>query len=195
MKLSHNEYGLQLRHYQSIELENGKASTIVEAIIDALQDDGIDYDKKLITAISDGCNTNEGHKGGVKKLMSDKIHQFKDAGSCNDHHVGNAFGYVVKAFDNDCHEVLVNIFQDLGGVKGKGLKKKKAFKDVCRKKGVQVAAFKKLCTTRFRAYVLALKPVLSNSYGIVAHYGSAKNLTYRQTKLKSFFVGRGNDEA
>ena len=53
VKLSHNEYGLQLRHYQSIELENGKAPTIVEAIIEALQDDGIDYDKKLITAISD----------------------------------------------------------------------------------------------------------------------------------------------
>ena len=45
VKLSHNEYGLQLRHYQSIELENGIAPTIVEAIIDALQDDGIDYDK------------------------------------------------------------------------------------------------------------------------------------------------------
>ena len=190
VKLAHPEHGIQRRHYVTIDLEDGTAPTIVNTILNSFEDDGIDFEKKLISSMSDGCITNEGWKGGVKKFMGDKVPQLKDVGSCIDHHIGNAFEYAVKAFDNDCHEALVNIFQDLGGVKGKGLTKKKAFEKVCGQYKLTVVAFKKLCTTRFRSYVIALKPVLANWYGIVSYYASAKKLTKRQTNLKSFFVDR-----
>ena len=166
VKLNHKEHGLQLRHYQSIELENGLAKTIVEAILDSLTEDAVDYRSKLIGASTDGCNTMEGRLKGVKKLLADAVPGFKEVGSCNDHHIGNAFEYGVKP--------LVNIFFDLGGAKGKGLKKKKAFEAVCHKLGVQPVPFKKLCTTRFRSYVIALKPELVNWYAIVEYYKSVK---------------------
>ena len=190
VKLSHEVYGIQLRHYRTLDLEDGEAQTTVDAILDSFQDDGIDYEKRLISSMSDGCMTNEGHKGGVKKLLSEKVPQLKDVGSCNDHHVGNAFKYAVFAFDEDCHEALVDIYQDIGGAKGKGLKKKKAFEAVCQKYSVSPISFKKLCTTRFRSYVIALNPVLSNWHCILVYYRTAKKLTARQVRLKSFLVDR-----
>ena len=190
VKLSHKEHGLQLRHYQSIELENGLVKTIVEANLDSLTEDAVDYRSKLIGASTDGCNTMEGRLKGVKKLLADAVPGFKDVGSCNDHHIDNAFEYGVKQFDNDCHKALVNIFFDLGGAKGKGLKKKKPFEAVCHKLGVQPVPFKKLCTTRFRFYVIAVKLVLANWYVIVECYKSVKQPTERQQKLKSFFADR-----
>ena len=190
VKLSHPQHGIQRRHYVTIDIENGEAKTIVEAITDSFTDDGIDFVNKLISSMSDGCNTNEGHKGGVKKLLKEHVPDLKDIGSCVDHHIGNAFEYAVQAFDNDCHEALVDIYQDLGGAKGKGLKKKKAFEKVCNDNKVAVTSFKKLCCTRFRSYVISLKPVLANWYGIIAYYQNAKKLTARQVKLKSFFIHR-----
>ena len=50
---------------------------------------------------------------------------FSDSGSCNDHHLANSMNHGVEAFDSDVPNILVNIFIDLGGAKGYGLKKKK----------------------------------------------------------------------
>ena len=79
----------------------------------------------MLGGMSDGCNTMEGRHSGVTKRLADIIPQFADTGSCNSHHIGNAFEYGVKRFDNVSQEALVNIFFDLGGAKGNGLKRKK----------------------------------------------------------------------
>ena len=72
----------------------------------------------------------------------------------------------------------------MGGAKGKGLKRKKQFEKVALDKGITPAQFKKVCTTRFRLFRIALKPVLSNWHAIVAYYRTVKKLTDRQIKLK-----------
>ena len=37
--------------------------------------------------MTDGCNTMQGGKTGVKKQLTEKIPQFVDFGACNDHHI------------------------------------------------------------------------------------------------------------
>ena len=66
-----------------------------------------------------------GKRKGVKKLLGDKVPGIVDLGSCNDHHLANSMKHGVEAFDSDVPNILVNIFIDLGGAKGYGLKKKK----------------------------------------------------------------------
>lgn len=41
--------------------------------------------------------------------------------------------------------------------------------------------FKKLCTTRFRSYRIALKPALSNWHAIVVYYKREIERAYRKT--------------
>ena len=174
VKIAHIKHGIQLHHYGTLD-----APTIVETILDVLKEDLIDYPKKMLGGMSDGCNTMEGRHNGVKKRLADVIPQFADMGSCNSHHIGTAFEYGVKNFDNDSQEALVNIYFDFGGAKGKGLKRKKQFEKVALDKGITPAQFKKVCTTRFRSFRIVLKPVLSNWHAIVAYYRTAKKLTDR----------------
>ena len=63
---------------------SSKANTIVTTLLEQFDADGIDYKEKLFSVMTDGCNTMQGWKGGVKKILADKIHQFTDMGSCND---------------------------------------------------------------------------------------------------------------
>ena len=58
--------------------------------------------------------------------------------------------HVVEAFDEDCVTVAMNTYQDLGGAKRLGVKRKKEFEIVAAKKGIKIKAFKKLVSTRFR---------------------------------------------
>ena len=67
----------------------------------------------------------EGRHNGAKKRLADVIPQFADMGSCNSHHIGNAFEYGVKNFDNDSQEALVNIYFDFGWGERKGTETKK----------------------------------------------------------------------
>ena len=94
--------------------------------------------------------------------LADKVPQFKDLGSCNDHHLGNTMQKAVEAFDEDCVTAVMNTYQDIGGAKGFGLKKKKEFHKVAAAMGVQMKAFKKLVSTRFRGIRLSIDPVLHN---------------------------------
>ena len=43
VKLSTKEGGVQLRHYRTIDLEDGKAETIVHTLLKQIDEDGIDY--------------------------------------------------------------------------------------------------------------------------------------------------------
>ena len=185
VKIAHKDHNIQLRHYQTIALESGHAETIVNSLLGAFKNDGIDIENKLIGSMSDGCNVMEGRLNGVKTKLSKLIPQFQDFGSCNSHHIGNSLKYAVQNFDNDCHEALVNLFFDLGGAKGRGLKRSKEFQKVAALYGINPAQFKKVCTTRFRSYHIAIKPVLSNWHALVAYYKSVKKPTDRQSKLEN----------
>ena len=96
----------------------------------------------------------------------------------------------VTAFDADIQQALVNIYMDIGGAKGKGLKKKKAFETVCGNIGLKPRPLKKFCTTRFRSIRDCIIPVLENWYGIVKYYSQVKKPTDRQKLLKAYFVDR-----
>ena len=82
----------------------------------------------------DGCNTMTGCKTGVQKRLQAIVPQLKHLGSCNGHHINNAAKYGVNALDEDIKEVLVNVFFDNGGAKGKGVKKKHTTKGFPRRK-------------------------------------------------------------
>ena len=125
VRVATKEDGVQLRHYRTLDLYSSKANTIVTTLLEQFDADGIDYKKKLFSVMTYGCNTMQGWKGGVKKILADKIYQFTDMGSCNDHHLCNAMKHGVDKLDEDITQALMNIYQDIGGAKGKGLKKKK----------------------------------------------------------------------
>ena len=182
---------VHLRHYRTLDLFGGTAEKIVEALISEFEKDNINYKKKLFSGITDGCNTMIGGKGGVKKKLAELIDEFFDGGSCIDHHLCNALKYGVTAFDLDIQLSLVNLFQDLGGAKGRGIKKKKDFENLGKKQcGVTAAPFKKFVVTRFRCIRMCLTPVLKNWDIIIKYYGTTTKLTERQELLKSYFVDR-----
>ena len=88
----------------------------------------------MIAPMADGCNTMAGCNSGVKKRLEELVPQLKDLGSCNDRHLGNATQAGCEAFDEDVRESLVNICFDLGGARGKGLKKKRNYEDGMRER-------------------------------------------------------------
>ena len=180
VKISNKDGGIQLRHYRTLDLAATDAETIVNTLLEQFEDDGVDYKRKLISVMTDGCSVMEGKHSGVKKRLSEKISQLKDFGSCNDHHLGNAMEKGTEAFDEDVAMAAMNIYFDLGGAKGKGLKRKKEFEKVAEDKGIEVKAFKKLCSTRFRGIRLSLDPILHNWSAIISYYTSVKKPTDRQ---------------
>ena len=190
VKLSHPVTGIELRHYRTLDLYDGSgAENIVDSLLGTFDNDGIDYKTKFIAPMTDGCNTMQGKLSGVKKRLTEKVPQLKDLGSCGSHHISNAMQHATDTFDKDVKEALINIYYDLGGAKGKGLKKKD-FEKVSRDIGIKPVPFKKFCSTRFRTLTLCIKPVLFNWKGIVKYYSDLKKPTDRQVLLKAFFVSR-----
>ena len=84
----------------------------------------------------------------------------------------------------------MNIYIDLGGAKGKGVKKKKEFEAVCQSIGLKPVPFKRFVSTRFRIIRLCLQPVLESWEGIQRYYNSLKKSTERQNLLKAYLVDR-----
>ena len=190
VKASDKEDGILLRHYRTLDLFSGTADSIVRSLLGLFDKDGIDYKNKLVVVMTDGCNTMQGHRSGVKKRLTDIVPQCYDLGSCNDHHISNALKHAVESFDSDRQQALVNIYCDLGGAKGRGLKRKKAFEIVCQEKGIIPIPFKQFCSTRFRSVRECLKPVLFNWEALVQYYAKLKSSTDRQKLLKIYFVDR-----
>ena len=93
--------GIDLRHYRTLDLYSATAENITNDLLSQFDEDGVDYKNKLVSAMTDGCSTMQGRIGGVKKLLSDRIPELLDPGSCNDHHLSNAMKHAVNAFDPD----------------------------------------------------------------------------------------------
>ena len=182
--------GIEIRHYKCLDLEKGDAETITDTLLDAFTDDGIDFKAKLIDVGMDGCSTMQGHKSGVITRLKEKVPQLVSTGSCNSHNCSNTMQHSTEAFDADMKNALVDIHQDLGGAKGRGLKKKKEFEAVCRSIGLEPMPIKRFVSTRFRTLRYCIKPVLDNYLGIVAYYKSVKKPTVRQKRLIKYFVER-----
>ena len=58
--------------------------------------------------------------------------ELKDLGSCKDYHTGNATQRGLKTFNEDVKKILVNIYVNFGGAKGKDVKKKKAYQNIAK---------------------------------------------------------------
>ena len=192
MKIAHKEYGIVLRHYRTIDLEAGDAATLTSTITESLMLDGVDFKRKLIAPMSDGCATMEGKKSGVKVRLSKEVEGMKDLGPCNGHNISNAIKHGVRVFDTDCdsavEDMLVDLFQDIGGAKGKGTKKMKEFFMTCKEIGLKPDKILRFVSTRFRTYRMCLEPVVTNWEGLVKFYKEVKKPTDRQLRLKTFFV-------
>ena len=192
VKLAHPEFGIVLRHYRTIELKEGDAAALTNIIIESFNLDGVDFKKKLIAPMSDGCATMEGKKSGVKVRLSKEVEDMKDLGACNGHHISNAMKWGVRAFDEnsdpEVEDVLVDLFEDIGGSKGKGTKKMKEFIQTCKAIGLDPRKIKRFLNTRYRAFKLCLEPVLHNWQGLVKYYKEVKKPTDRQKRLQIFFV-------
>ena len=72
---------------------------------------------------------------------------------------------------------MVNIYFDIGGAAGKGLKKKKDYEQIATLKRRKLLALQKFGITRFRSYRICIKPILYNWDTIVDYYTSVKNPT------------------
>merc|ERR1739842_215537 len=102
----------------------------------------------------DGCATMIGKQNGVLKKMSDEVEEIDSSGSCNAHNLSNVMKHATQNFDEDVKMALVNVFLDLGGHEGYGLKKKKEFESLCASYGFKPSAFKRFVDTRFRTHTV-----------------------------------------
>lgn len=68
----------------------------------------------------------------------------------------------MKAFDPDLEEVLVHLYMDIRGAKGRGIKRKYAFEDVCKSIDLQPVPIKRYVSTRFCILRDCIIPVVHN---------------------------------
>ena len=82
-KIATPEEGIETRHYKCLYLESGDAETITDTLLDALNDDEVDFKSKLISVGMDGCSTMLGQNSGVITRLIEKVPQLVSTGSCN----------------------------------------------------------------------------------------------------------------
>jgi hypothetical protein len=178
------EDGLENLHYRTMDLEAGDATTITNTILDSFTEDRVDYKSKMTDADADGCATMQGCKSGVITQLKEQIPQLQSLGSSNTHNISNAMMHAVTASEPDVKSALVDLYQDIGGAKGKGLKKMKECQMVAKEIGVDFAPVKKFVNTRFRILRICIKPVLHNYLALVKYYKELKKPTPRQKRLQ-----------
>ena len=179
--------GLELRHYKTIDIEAGDATTITNSLLDSLTEDKVDYKAKMISGDFDGCSTMQGCRTGVITQLKQQVPQLESLGSSTTHNLANAMMHAVTASDPDMKQAMVDIFMDIGGAKGKGTKKMKECQEMARKIGVEFSPIKKFVSTRFRTLRICIKPVLHNWPALVEYYKSVKKPTPRQKRLQVIY--------
>lgn len=193
-KIATNEGTVELKHYNTLDIDYTNATTIASSLTDQLEEDGIDFRSKLIDVATDGCYTMTGSKGGVLKKLQELIPQMHHTGSCSAHNLANTMKHAVESYDPDLKMMLVDIYEDIGGSKTKGLKKMKEFKKSCYSRGFIPKPFKKFLDVRFRTFKTCTAPVLYNWDEMVFYYKNVKNdvrnPTDRQKRLIEMIVNR-----
>ena len=176
--------GVESRHYKTLDLEAGDATTICSTLTEQFIEDNIDFKEKMVSLDLDGCSTMQGCKTGVITQMEAEVPQLSSLGSSNAHNICNAMSHGVSASAPDIKEALVDLYMDLGGAKGKGLKRKKEFEALAKAMGISVMALKRYVQTRFRSLRTCIEPVLHNYVVHVAYYRGLKKPTPRQQRLQ-----------
>ena len=189
VKIANPGEGIELRHYKTVELEAGGAESIKDTLLDTFQADGIDYKKKMIGTMTDWCSVMSGSLSGVNKRLEDEVPELFVSGGCPAHHVGNTIKAMVKAFDPDMKDALVNLSECIGGEKGRSLKQKKEFEKVAvevvgRKPGV----IRRFVETRWRSIRHCAGDALREFEVIYSYLKGVKKPTERQKKLIKYFV-------
>ena len=151
VKYSHPDFGVQTQHFKTIELKQGDAEYIVNAVIEAFEIEGIDLSKQLVSLASDGAAVMVGKKSGVHKRLSDEVPNLEFLTSCMDHHISNSMEKGTKEFDPDLELTMVNVYEDLSGTKGRSLKKRDTFLKTAEEIGIEPKEIPKMSSTRFRA--------------------------------------------
>ena len=186
------ENGLEKRFFKTIDLESADAATITSTVIEAFEEENIDVKAKLIDVGMDGCATMIGAKSGVITRMKEEVPELRSTGSCNSHNIANAMKHGTGSFNSDIQLALVDIYQDIGGARGKGLKKKKEYEKVAIEMGIEPKPKKRYVSTRFRTLLHCIPPVINEFIALVAYYKSLKKPTDRQKQLQAFFVERAD---
>ena len=81
VKLSTKDNGIELVHYKTIALEGTGAEVQTNTLLEEFDDDKIDYRKKCIAPMTDGCAVMQGSISGVKVRLAKKIPELHDFGS------------------------------------------------------------------------------------------------------------------
>ena len=178
------------RHFTCLDIPKTDAETIVDEFLESFVTEGIDYKSKLVNVGTDGCSVMMGCKTGVQTRLKEEVPDLHVTGQCSAHNLSNALQYAVEGFDPDIKPVCVDVYQDLGGAKGQGLKRKKEFEILCNSIGHIALPFKKFVNVRFRTIRGCHEPILGNYEAMVKYYSSIKKPKGRQEHLKSFFVDR-----
>lgn len=184
VKISSKEEDVETRHYKSIDLEAGDAETITNAVLDTFIEDKVDFKKKMISVDMDGCSTMQGCKSGVMTRLMKEVPQLSSMGSSNSHNLSNAMMHGVTKADPDMKEALVDLYYDIGGAKGKGLKKQKECLKVAEEMGHNFSPIKRFVSTRFRTLRYCIEPVLHNFSVLVRYYRGLKKPSPRQMRLQ-----------
>ena len=86
--------------------------------------------------------------------------------------------------DPDMKEALVDLYYDIGGAKGKGLKKQKECLKVVEEMGHNFSPIKRFVSTQFRTLRYCIEPVLHNFPVLVKYYAGLKKPSPRQKRLQ-----------
>ena len=186
--------GVEYRFFKTLDLEDGEAKTITDTFVKSFKEENIDLEDKIIDAATDGCPTMIGTKSGFITRLGKEIQGIHFTGSCGAHNVSNTMQHATESFDADLKMALVDIYFDIGGAPGKGLKRMKEFKSLCKERGHIPKPFKKFISTRFRSLRTCIGPVLDNYDEIVNYYRNVKKTIKtpgpRRDRLIAFFVDR-----
>ena len=74
----HQNNGIELRQYRNISLDVTDAHTIVDTLLDQLDEDRIPWIMTIIAPMTNECNTMEGSISRVKKQLEVLVPERKD---------------------------------------------------------------------------------------------------------------------
>ena len=84
------------RHFASIDIENTKADTIRDSLLDSLMDKEVNVKDKLVNVATDNCPTMTGKHNGVVKKVQEIVPELYETGQCNAHNIANTMKYAVQ---------------------------------------------------------------------------------------------------
>ena len=76
-----------------------------------------------------------GKHNGVIQNPEESVPELQETGRCNAHNLSNTMQFAVENFDPNLKLSCVNVYQNLGGATGFGLKKSQRISENCKSVG------------------------------------------------------------